>query len=574
MSIQFSGLGSGQDYLSWVDSLVSVKAQSLEPLDTKLSKLKNSNSALSVIKGNFENLKTALQTFTNVINGSTNDIYNKKTATSSLKDCLTATTTARSSVGSYSISIVQLATNTVTKSSGNVGETINSSTKFADIKGAEKGTFSIILNGTEKTIEIGADDTLQDVADKINALGDVAASIDSDGNFKITTAANNTLSLGLATDTSNFRTVMKMALQSNENGQKVFANQGKISLIDTNAALTSGDAHLALPISEGTFKINGVEFTINEKTTINDIVANINSNKTAGVQASFDTNTGAFTLTSTTTGGIGISMQDNGTNFFNAMGLSQAENSTTLGQDAIVDINGKRVISSSNTISNTGYDGLTLNLTKVPKDNEVITLNVTQDNSEAKAAVQKFVEAYNLVLNQIKEGTKKDGYLEMDSTLRSISTEFKQITSSLLNEGGGLTMLAQLGISTAKVGAAMSDDTLTLKFIDDEKFNDALANNLQGVKELFSNSNGTGVADLLLKKVGDSLTAETGFFAARASSLEKQIKIQDDRVTKGLADLETYRARLTKQFQAMDETIAKLNNQLESLKSSGLIKSS
>ncbi len=573
MSIQFSGLGSGMDYTGWIDSLVSVKQSQLKPLDDKLTKLKNSNNALGIIKTQFESFKTALQTFTGVINGSTNDIYNKKTTTSSLKDCLTATTTTRSTVGSYSIHVEQLATRTITKSVGNIGESLDSSTKFSDIKGAQTGTFSFILNGAEKTVEIGAEDTLQDVADKINALGGVTASIDSNGKFSIATTASNTISLGLSNDTSNFKTAMKLTTQQTVGGEKVYTTQGAISTIDANGSLASGGAHLATSINEGTFKINGVDFTIGANTSINDLVATINSNKNVGVQAAFDTSTGTMTLTSTTTGGVGISMQDNGTNFFNAMSLGQTPDSTTLGQDAIVDINGMRVVSSSNTITNTGYDGLTINLLKMPKDNEVVTLDVTQDSTEVKTAIQKFVEAYNTVLKQIQEATKKDGYLEKDPTLQAMSTQLKQIAGSITNPSGSLNMLSQLGISTAKVGAAIGDDILTLKFVDDEKLDSALKNNLTGIKSLFSNSNGDGVADQLLKKINDTLTLNTGYFAVRSESLTKQIKLQDDRVTKGLEDLEKYRASLTKKFTAMDEAIGKLNNQLEKLKSTGLVSS-
>ena len=572
MSIQFSGLGSGIDYASWVDQLVAVKAKQLEPLDDKLIKLKNSNAALGVVKTNFENFKNALQAFTNVVSGTTNDIYSKKATTSSMFDCLTASATNRATIGSYTVSIIQLATPTITKSAGSVGEAINPSTKFTDIRGAEKGTFSLIVGGVEKTIEIEANDTLQDVADKINALGGVTASIDANGNFALSTADTNSFSVGLATDTSNFRSVMKLTRQPDENGEKIFANQGVISLVNTNVSLVSGDARLALPINQGTFKINGEEFEIADTTSINDIVYKINTNKNVGVQAAFDANTGTFTLTSATTGGIGISMQDNGTGFFAAMGLSNNENSTTLGRDAIVEINGTRVTSSSNTITNTGYDGLTLNLTKVPKDNEIIKINVNQDMSEVRTAIQMLVATYNATVNQIQEAVKRGGYLETDMNLRSICDEFRRITASMLSDSGDFNMLAQIGITTGKASSTLSSDIMTLK-IDHEMLDEALKNNAQGIKDLFSNSNSTGVADLLLKKVNDSLALDIGYFATRADTLQKQIKLQDDRITKGIADLDVYRTRLTRQFRLMDETIGKLNAQLARLQSSGLISS-
>ena len=68
MSIQFSGLGSGLDYSSWIEQLVAAKqASTITPLENKKTELENQNSALSTIKSSFSELQSALKAFTNII---------------------------------------------------------------------------------------------------------------------------------------------------------------------------------------------------------------------------------------------------------------------------------------------------------------------------------------------------------------------------------------------------------------------------------------------------------------------------------------------------------------------------
>lgn len=575
MSISFGGLGSGLPVNEWIDKLVGVKQAQITPFETKLTKLKNSNSALGIIKTSFETFKSSLTAFTNILNGTTNDIFGKKIATSSSSDYITATVSAKASSGTYNLSVVQMATSTTTKSAGNSGAVLSSTTKFADIKDAKTGTLSFIFNGETKTMEIGEDDTMQDIIDNINTLFDdgaggslVTASIDSNGSFILKTDSSNSFSVGLAGDTSSFKNTLKLSSNPVESGSaiKTISSQSPVSLVKTTVSMVNGDANLSVPINAGTIKINGEEFTIDEGTSISDLVFYINSNKNVGVNAGYDANTNKFTLTSKSTGAIGINMEDNGTNFFNAMQLSNSASSTTLGNDAIVEINGTRISSTSNTITNTGYDGLTINLLKMPEAGKQITLDVAQDPSDVKKAVQTFVDSYNTIMKQVQEATQKDGYLEMDSSLRSIYTELRMISSSFTDSGNEFNSLAKIGVTTGKVGTAVSDETITLKF-DTSVFDEAVASNLDGVKLLFSNKvDGVdiGIAGKLLKKTEDSLADVYGYFAARGDTLEKQIKIQNDKITKAYEDLELYRARIKKQFDYMDQAISKMNSQYSS----------
>ena len=66
MSIQFTGLGSGLDYASWVEQLVAAKKASLvTPLESKKTDLENQNSArlipLKILTQSFKKLLRILQ---------------------------------------------------------------------------------------------------------------------------------------------------------------------------------------------------------------------------------------------------------------------------------------------------------------------------------------------------------------------------------------------------------------------------------------------------------------------------------------------------------------------------------
>lgn len=562
MSIQFGGLGSGLPVNEWIDKLVATQKEKIKPLETKKEDLGNSSKALDIIKKSFEKFKTSLSVFTDIRPGTDNDLFSKKTVTSSLSEFVTASGAGKAGLGSYSLFVEQLATNTVTKSEGGVGKLLDKDTKFSEIKGMKEGTVSFTFNGVSKTINVGENDTVEDFMNAFKAeFSDVNVSL-SNGSLSFETDTANTFSVGLGNDTSNFKNLLRLADVPPETGdtKKTIRSSSPVSITNADASMVSGAAKLNGAVTAGKFKINGEEFEITAETTINELMNKINGNKTAGVSASYDANTNKITFTSTATGSIGINMEDTGnTGIFNTFKINNTAASTTLGKDAIINLNGSKITSTSNTITNTGYEGLTINLLKAPSPTQQINLNIKEDLTELKKATQTFVDDYNTIMKQVQEATRKDGYLEMDSGLRGIYNELRNISSSVTNPTDKVNLLSQIGISTGKPGMLVSDEAVTLKF-NAEDFDKACVNNMDSVRKLFVSS-GDGVMDKLLKKTSDSLKETDGYFAARGGTFTKQIKLQDEKVSKAYTDLDTYRERLKKQFNSMDAMIAKLNNQ-------------
>lgn len=569
-AITFSGLGSGMDYVSWVDALVEAKkATTVTPLETKLESLNNSKEALGIVEGYFQDLQSALAAFTDINEYSSNDIFHAKAASSSLSDYVTATCTAESAIQDYIVTIKQMATYTTTKSSATTSNYIDGDFTFADLKQAKTGTFSVSVGDDVRSITISDTSTMDSIISDLNALyadyspaNPISASI-SDGKLRIQTNTTDNVIFGMQTDTSNFKDLMKISNYTvDPSGYKVYSSSTPICTVDTSAKITSGDANLNATITTGTFKINDVEFTIDENTTIASLINSINSNQSVGVSASYDSNSGFFTLTSKQTGNSAIKMEDtDGTGFFSAMNLSNSAESTTLGNQAIITINGTTIESSSNKITNTGYEGLTINIDQAPSDTDTIKISITEDSEPLKTSIETFVEKYNKVLAAIKEATANDGYLEYDSTLRSVYSELRSITGGFVTNDSEYNILSQLGISTGNAGLSASDAAYELVF-DEDKLDEVLTkSSLSEIKNIFSNTDGTGAMDKMKLRIDNTLEPTTGYFDAKENTYTNMISSQQDRIDRANEQLTLYEEILLRQFQAMDEAISNMNSQ-------------
>ena len=576
MSIQFSGLGSGLDFNSWIEQLVEAKKLStITPLETKKTDLENQSSALSTIKTSFTALQSALKNFTSVISGTSNDIWGKTNVTSSNDAYVSATSSSGLATGNIKISVEQLATSTVAQGTTVPGKLINEDTKYSEVGNnqAKGGTFSFYVDNKKYEIEIDKDnDTLGDIANKINDVsgGKVNAKINDDGTFEIAATNGEKISLGGFSDTSNFASIMKLT-EATDTGYK---SAYTLTSFLTNKPLTSEQSGLSQPVSEGTIKINGVEFEITESTALQDLINKINSTEEAKVSAKYDTLTNKLIFTSKETGEFNISLEAEGTNFFDVFGLTKdgalAEGSQTLGQNAIVTVDGNKIVSSSNTITSesSGISGLTITAKKVTDgsdDNKTteVNLNVESDLTDVKNAIKEFVDAYNKVTEQIKEATAQDGYLEMDINLRGLQNELRNMLSSFVSDNGSFGMLSQIGISTGEAGLSVDDSATTLKF-DERAFDEAWAKDSTSVRNLISGGttgNKNGIFDKMVEKVNNTLDVTTGMFTVKSDSISRLLSAQEDRITRAYESLDAYETQLTRQFQYMDEMIAKMQQQ-------------
>ncbi len=605
MSSTITGLGSGFDINSWVSQLVAVKQSStLTPLQTKLNTLNTKSSAITSLKSKFSSLQSSLQTFTKTIYNSSSDMWTNTTIKSSNEAFATASSSGNVSAASVNLSIEQIATATTARSIHSLGAISKDNienAKFVNLANgqAKSGTFSMFLNGKEYGIDIKEDFTLKNVMDEIAKVSNnkIQASVDLAGNFSIKAykeAADEngnikyvldesaTLALGSGGDTSNLASALKL---HNKEGEYSYSSAYVVSTFNSSIAMASSESGLSglkfydengQETTSGKIVINGVEFEVNDKTSLNDLISKINGNSEAKVKASYDSLSNDFILTSTQTGQSNISLSSEGTNLLNVLGLTTGEGedeiiatgSQELGKNAIAYINGNKVISTSNTITgeSSGIANLSITIKKPTseysnnkEDDKSVTLDIEPDYSRVKDSLNSFVKAYNDVISTAKKMTASDGDIGRDAALNSIISKLRNITSSVSENDGAFSMLAQIGIDIDK-------DDLSKLTIDSSKLDKALNENFDSVKKLLSDGykakEDNGLFDTLLADVSSVLDVERGYFANQSESVQNQIKSMNTRIERANQRISAYEIRITNQFNKMDATIQALNAQL------------
>ena len=225
---------------------------------------------------------------------------------------------------------------------------------------------------------------------------------------------------------------------------------------------------------------------------------------------------------------------------------------TVRGTNANLTINGMAVTSASNTVADAAQ-GVTLTLNKVG----TTSLSVTRDLDNVKSAVQAFVSAFNNLHNMagkltaVDSTTKTGSVLTGDGVLRGIQTKLRNIlNASAGSAAGGISNLAQIGLSFQKDGSLAIDDT---------KLSKALKDNVSGVTRLFV---GEGKADGYAKQIStaiDDLNGDKGALKLATDGLDKSLKDLQKDYTKTQDNINANMERYRAQFAKLDLVVQRMN---------------
>lgn len=419
---------------------------------------------------------------------------------------------------------------------------------------------TITVNG--KQITIATTDTLQTVFDNIQ----VATGSEVTGSYNATTdtirlTSTNPIVLGSATDTSNFLQVAKL----NNNGTGSITSTAQLGVIKQSAALSAANFTTAIldgGSGTGEFKINGVAISFATTDTVTGVIKRINDSA-AGVTASYDTVNDRFVLANKTTGDIGIALEDVSGNFLAATGLSGG--ALTRGQNLLYTVDGSgQLISQSNTITEASSSITGLSVTALAVG--TTSINVSSDTSTIKTAINDFLTEYNKVQSIIdtqtasttdSKGKVTAGILANSGDAEDVATRLRRMVTG---EVAGLTaVLNQL----EDLGIISNGTDNSIKVDDETKLDNAIANNLTTVKNLFADPT-TGLAAKLTKFLDDTI-GDDGSLVTRQANITKQSAAIDVQI----ADLERIvlanRDRMTQSFIAMETAQAQINQQLQYL---------
>jgi len=433
-------------------------------------------------------------------------------------------------------------------------------------QGIARGKFKITDGlGASATIDLTRNNisTLADVVDAINGKTGIRAHINDTGDGLI------------LEDTSTGSNLMPI----------------KVAEVGGSTASDLGLLASAKQAADGSYYIDGsyeFKMDLGGGDSIEDIVSQINK-AGIGLKASIvnDGEQYHINFVSEITGRTGNVYLDAGTTSLNATTISQ-------GRDAIVvlgDGTGEHpllISSSSNTIEN-AIKGTTLEL--VSASDTPVTITVSQDIESIITQLTSFVDAFNSTMKNLAEVTKFDGenynhgILFADHT----ATTLKQTMVSMMQRivtgvSSDYNRLSKVGITMSSLGSETSTDAsgetktyavagVTQLTFDEEVFRQAFTDDPDAVAELFT-AKDIGVGDYIAEKLKLLANTSDSVMAARLNAIDTNQELLNDRIDYLNVLLDAKEARLYNQFYAMEEALAAMQSQQQSLTSLASLKSS
>lgn len=331
----------------------------------------------------------------------------------------------------------------------------------------------------------------------------------------------------------------------------------------TSAPVASGDT--AVGTGTLTLSVGGssTSLTIDSgNDTLADIASAINSaTDNPGVTASvISTTAGArLVLSGTTTGAANaITVSETGGDGGLAALVYPPDGDTGLAQtqpaqDANYSINGYAATSASNVVSG-AITGVTLNLLSASAANTPTTLSISANPSAAATSINTFVSAVNGVLSAIQSlggynaSTQTAGPLNGNATLESFQNQLESILDDVqAGNAGGITSLGDLGITADANTGQLDTDSSTLS--------NALSANVTAVGNLLGGTNGIATR---LNTLINQYTGAGGLLSSINQGLQTSLSQVSQQQTALQAELATYSATLTSEYNAMDTAVAAL----------------
>jgi flagellar hook-associated protein 2 len=347
----------------------------------------------------------------------------------------------------------------------------------------------------------------------------------------------------------------------------------EVQNLATSATLTSAAvAGSGTVIGTGTLTIATGGATSNitidsSNDTLAGIAAAINgAADNPGVTASILTTTAGarLVISGTATGtGNGITVTEaGGDGGLSSLVYDPANNVTNLtqtqaAQDANFTLNGYAATSASNVVTGV-LSGVTLNLVGASAANTSTTLTVSPDTSTASTAITAFVTALSSTISSIQTltgynaTTQVAGALQGNATLQSFQNQLATILDTVTSGATGanssdpINSLTDLGITANSDGSYSTDAT---------KLSTALTANLSGVENLLGGTKGIATQ---LNTLINSYTKTGGILSTINTGLQAGLTNLSTEQTALNAELATYSATLTTQYNAMDAAVAAL----------------
>lgn len=221
------------------------------------------------------------------------------------------------------------------------------------------------------------------------------------------------------------------------------------------------------------------------------------------------------------------------------------------GQDAVIRVDGREVVRSSNTITD-AINGVNLNLLTA-EPGTAIDVTVDRDVKGATDAVKAFRDAYNDIRKFFDEQRVPGAPLYADSTLRRVVDSF---TASLRTQVAGNATYS----SAVSVGLVLDRNGL-LTFSEDT-FKTAMTSAPTEVETLFGM---TGLGTAFVAATDAATSFGNGAISVQIDTITQTTITLRQREADAQKRLESRRQQLIQQYTRMEEAVSKLKQQSGSL---------
>ena len=576
--VTFSGLASGLDTSSIVSKLMAVNQ---EPITA----LQNQETASTNTLYGYNELNTLLNTLqTSVSAIDLTSEVNTTVASTSSGAPFTATS-ANASIGSFNITVSQLA---------QVQKDITPG--FASQTDSSLGTGTVTINNQTITVD-SSNNSLQGLQDSINAVSGttgVTASIINDG------SSTDPYRLLLTGQDASSTFTISSSLTDGSNAIPFSTN---ITTPTTTPGSINTNEYASKTVSEfgnGTITINNQTIDVDSSNnSLQGLTSAINTETgTTGVSASIstDSTTGEYSIVltgqdSSTPFTVSSSLLDGGGN---AISFIKGATTTTgniteiqTPQQANLTIDGVSVVSNSNTVTN-AIPGITLNLNAVSTNTGTSTapiyatsqLSIASDTSTLEKNINTFVTNYNAIIKWINAGytsassatslsanpatasNPTDAQLSQiligDPTINSLKNNLQSMISGSADSSSstdGINNLSSIGITT-NLDGTLSVNSTTLE--------SALSTNFKGVGDLLAGNGNVGSIGLM-QQFNTYLLNETspltGMYAEQQQTNSTNQTNLSKQITAKQQSLNQEEKNMNAQFTQMEMLISSLNSQ-------------
>ncbi len=402
--LQLSGLASGFDWKTLVDSLMQLERAPVARLETERTNQSKRLSALEGVRSRLQELQSSVASLRlpSLASGRTAQLA---TAGSSWS----AEAAPSAGTGSHTLEVIALATAARRESTQRIGAPLAASDDVSSLTIATLPTAVAPIEGfftvNGARVAVASTDSLQQILNRIETAtaGEVQASYDPLTD-RLTLNATSSLALGAANDTSNFLSALRLATT----GPSTASSSAALGRAALDRPLAS--ARLAQSITAvdatgtGSFRINGETFTYNvNQDSLATVLDRINA-ASVGVIATYDSTTDRVSLRNSVTGDLGVHVQESGGGLLAALAID-TEASLIRGAAARFTVDGgAERTSPSNALGPTshGIPGLTVTARSLGRD----TVTVSPDSAPLRSALDAFIDRYNEVQTYLEEQTK------------------------------------------------------------------------------------------------------------------------------------------------------------------------